>query len=226
MSGRRELAIGAAGYAAYLAARAVVWTDEGRARALANSHRVIALERRLGLLVEPAVQAASGRARRLVTALNLGYGVANVTLSIGWLFWLYGRRDPDFLRERRAVLVAWSGAIPVFTLFPLAPPRKVDGFTDTLLAQGIDLERPELVRWYNPIAAMPSYHMAFPVAGGLGLPRRSRTGVGRVLGRAYPLVVAVTVVATGNHYVADVAAGSALGVVARGLARWVDRRAR
>jgi len=216
---QRELIIGGVAYGAYLLARRNVWNDRGRERAQLNSARVIAAERRLGLFVEPAVQTAAGHARRFVAVLNVGYAAANVTLSIGWLFLLYLRRDAAFVRERRAVLAAWAGAIPVFAMFPLAPPRKVDGFVDTLLEHGIDIERPGLVRWYNPIAAMPSYHVAFATVTGLGLAPRARTLLGRTGWRTYPAAVAAIVVATGNHYLADVAAGATLGALARRLTR-------
>jgi hypothetical protein len=79
------------------------------------------------------------------------------------------------------------------------------------------------VRWYNPIAAMPSYHVAFAVVSGLGLARRSRVRVVRALWRAYPAAVATAVVATGNHYVVDVGAGAALGAVARSVADLTER---
>jgi hypothetical protein len=207
------------GYAAYLVARRMVWNERGRARARRNAARVIEFERRRGVLLEPNVQAAAGRARRLVAVLNVWYAAANVTLSIGWLFCLFFRRDPSYTRERRAVVAAWSAAIPVFATFPLAPPRKIDGFIDTLLEHGIDLDRPALVRWYNPIAAMPSYHVAFAVVSGRGLGRRARHPVVRAAWYAYPALVAVTVVATGNHYVADVAAGATLGAAARAVTR-------
>lgn len=215
----RELAIGALSYGAYLLARHRVWNDAGRVRAQRNSDRVVAAERRLGLLVEPRVQAAAGKANRLVTILNFGYAAANVTLSVGWLFRLYFRRDGDYLRERRAVLAAWAGAIPVFALFPLAPPRKVDGFVDTLLEHGIDIERPSLVRWFNPIAAMPSYHVAFATVTGLGLAPRARSPLRRFGWKSYPAAVATIVVATGNHYLIDVIAGASLGAFARRITR-------
>ena len=200
-------------------ARRRVWNDPGRERAHRNSERVVELERRLGLFREADVQAFAGRAHRLVTVLNVGYAAANVTLSVGWLLVLYRRRDAGFHRERRAVLAAWSGAIPVFAMFPLAPPRKVDGFIDTMLEHGIDIERPALVRWYNPIAAMPSYHVAFATVTGLGMAPRARGRPGRGAWRAYPGAVAGTVIATGNHYVIDVLAGAVLGT----LARWITK---
>jgi membrane-associated phospholipid phosphatase len=75
------------------------------------------------------------------------------------------------------------------------------------------------VRFYNPIAAMPSQHLAFAVVTGTGVAARARSRPGRAAWRSYPALVALVVVATGNHYVLDVAAGAALGVAARALTR-------
>jgi membrane-associated phospholipid phosphatase len=71
---------------------------------------------------------------------------------------------------------------------------------------------------YNPIAAMPSHHVAFAVVTGEGLAMRARTRLGRVW-RGYPPLVALVVLGTGNHFVVDVAAGAALGALARRLSR-------
>ena len=69
----KEIAIGLGAYAAYLAVRRAVWTEAGRARAHRNAARLIAFERRLGLFVEPRLQAIALRAPRFVEALNAGY---------------------------------------------------------------------------------------------------------------------------------------------------------
>lgn len=218
-SAAREAALGLGAYALYLAVRHAVHTPAGRERARRNAERVVALERRLGLHVEPRVQALALRAPRLVHALNAGYAGANVTLSAGWLWRLYRRRDPGFHRERRAAVAAFTGALPVFLAVPTAPPRTLEGFVDTLAAAGIDIEHPLLVRFYNPIAAMPSHHVAFAVVTGTGLAARAPAGTRRAGWSAYPLLVALVVVASGNHYVLDVAAGAALGALARRLTR-------
>ena len=165
------------------------------------------------------MQRAAARTPRLVTIFNAGYAVGNVTLSVGWLFALYRRGSPAYARERRAALAAFLAAVPVFATFPTAPPRSLDGFIDTLRAGGIDLDHPVLVRLYNPIAAMPSYHMAFAVVTGLGVATHGRSRAIRLAGRAYPVAIAAVVVGTGNHFVADVAAGTALGAAARAVTR-------
>jgi len=122
MRGRREVAIGLDSYAAYLLVRRLVWNDAGRRRALANAERIVHLEQRLGVDIEPAVQRAAMRLPKLVDALNAAYAAGNVTLSVGWLVRLYRRRDPSFVRERRAAVLAFAGALPVFAAFPTAPP--------------------------------------------------------------------------------------------------------
>lgn len=211
----REFAIGALCIGCYLGVRRLVWNDRGRRRAARNADRVVALEERLGLRIEPAVQRAALRHRRLIDMLNLGYAVGNIGFSAGWLIVLHRRGSPLFAPERRAAVAAYAGALPVFLAFPTAPPRTRDDQVDTLLDRGIDLEHPALVKLYNPIAAMPSHHVAFAVVTGLGMVRSARSPLMRAVGAVYPAAVAAAVVATGNHYTLDVITGAALGVVAR-----------
>ena len=219
-SGLREAALGLGAYAAYMAVRRAVLTPEGRRRASRNADRMIRLERRLGVDLEPAVQRAALRAPGLIPALHAGYAAANIGLSVTWLIALHRRGDPGYPRERRAALVAFLGALPVFLALPLAPPRRrPDYVLDTMAANGIDIEHPVPLRFYNPIAAMPSHHAAFAVVSGMGLARRARTPWARAAWRAYPALVSLVVVATGNHYVLDVAAGTGLGAAARALTR-------
>jgi hypothetical protein len=216
---RRECALALGAYGLYLGVRALAWNDRGRARADRNAARVVEAERRVGVAVEARIQDVAMRVPRLVDVLNAGYAAGNVGLSVGWLITLYRRDDADFTRERRAAMAAFLGALPVFALFPTAPPRTLDGFVDTLAARGVSIDHPFLVRFYNPIAAMPSHHVAFAVVTGVALSRRSRTPAGRVLWLGHPVGVGAVVVATANHFVADVAAGALLGTLARRLTR-------
>jgi hypothetical protein len=184
-----------------------------------NAERIVACEERLGLKVEPAVQSALLRYPRLVHGLNVGYGLFNVTLTVGWLVLLFRRRDDGYHRFRRACLLAHVGAQPVFLLLPTAPPRVLDGFVDTISeVSGLDLEHPFLLRFYNPVAAMPSLHVAFAVVTGAEIASRSDSVVVRTVARCYAPAVATVVAGTGNHYVLDAVVGVALGRTARWLA--------
>jgi hypothetical protein len=215
---RREVAIGVGVYALYLLVSRVVLARAGRARARRNADRVVALERRVRLHVEPALQRQVLRFPRVVHGLNVGYAVFNVGLTVGWLVHLHRRRDPEYHRVRRACALAHVGAQPAFLLFPTEPPRALDGFVDTLSEiSGLDLEHPFLVRFYNPVAAMPSLHVAFAVVTGSTIAAQAGSPALRVVAHGYAPLVALVVTATGNHYVLDSIAGAAFGIVARRL---------
>jgi hypothetical protein len=217
---RREVALGLGVYTVYLAVRHRVFNDHGRERAARNAVRIVTLEKRLGLHVEPTVQRVCLGRRRLIAGLNVGYVTLNVVLTIGTLARLFARRHPEFHRFRRAAALATLGAQPVFLLFPAEPPRKLDGFTDTIReVSGLDLDGELIARLYNPVAAMPSIHLAYAVVTAAALTATASTRTVRIAARAYPPAVFGTVLATANHYVLDGLAGSVLGLTAVRLAR-------
>jgi hypothetical protein len=216
---RREIALAVGVYAVYLLVRKLVLASDGRERGLRNSRRVATLEKRLGIEVEPAVQRALLRLPRLVHGLNVGYAVFNVSLTVGWLVVLFRSRDARFQRLRRACALAHLGAQPVFLLFPTSPPRVLDGYVDTLSeVSGVDLEHPLLVRFFNPVAAMPSLHVAFATITGAAMAESAGSRAGSTAAHAYPLLVTLVVAGTGNHYVLDAVAGAAIGRAAWSLA--------
>jgi len=105
------------------------------------------------------------------------------------------------------LLLTYYAGMPFFVLFPLAPPWMHDPGVQHVLA----LVNPGVAsKDDNPFAAMPSLHVALPAAAALwfGL----RNGWGRVL-LGYSALIACTVMFTGDHYPADIAAGYALAAV-------------
>lgn len=216
---RREVALALAAYGAYLGVRRMVWTDRGRRRARANAETILRSERALGIDVESRVQRAALRVPGMVPTLNAAYAAGNVALSVGWLMVLFRRRDSAYFRERSAALAAFCGALPFFLTLPTAPPRTLGEFVDTMNGERFGLDSPLLLRFYNPLAAMPSQHVAFAVVTGAGLAQRATTPVGRVSWAAYPAAVALVVLATANHFVVDVVGGAVLGALARRLTR-------
>lgn len=222
-SARREIAIGLSVYGVYLLVRHLVVTDRGRLSAARNAERIVSLERRLGIHVEPRLQAVLLPRRRLVAVLNVAYVTLNVGLTVGWLIRLYRRRDPEFHRLRRSAVLTTLGAQPVFLLFPCAPPRSLDHFVDTIVeVSGFDLDSGLVSKLYDPLAAMPSIHVAFAVVTAAGIAETSGSALARAAAPAYPPLVALVVFVTANHYVLDAVAGAALGVLGLRLARALD----
>jgi hypothetical protein len=224
-SSRREVAIGLGVYALYLLAANRKRGPAGRARAAANAARVVALERRLGVHVEPRLQALLLPRRRVLAVLNVAYVTLNVGLTVGWLMRLYAGRHPEFHRLRRATALTSLGAQPVFVLFPCAPPRGHEAFVDTIAeVSGIDLDSGLVSRLYDPLAAMPSIHVAYAVVTAAGIAGTSRSRVVRRLAPGYPPLVAAIVFVTANHYVLDAVAGAALGAAALRVSRALEPR--
>lgn len=123
MSVRREIAIGLGAYASYLAVRAIVWNERGRERANHNARTVATIERRLHIDIERRVQAQALRWPRLIDTLNVSYAAGNVGLTVAWLIVLHRRSCHVYRSERSAAVVAFAGALPLFAMFPTAPPR-------------------------------------------------------------------------------------------------------
>ncbi len=216
---RREVTIGVTVYALYLLVRRLALRGDGRERARRNAEQVVRIEEQLGIHVEPSLQRALLRFPRLVQGLNLGYGLFNVSLTVGWLVFLYRRRDPAYHRVRRSAALTYVAVEPFFLLFPTAPPRALEGYVDTISeVSGVNLEHPFLVRFYNPIAAMPSLHVAFAVLTSAAIAERTDCALAKGAAYAYAPLVSLVVAGTGNHYVLDTVAGAALGAAARSVA--------
>jgi hypothetical protein len=222
-SRKREVAIGLSAYGVYLLVRAAAMRGKGKEKAERNAKRIVELERRLGIEVEPDMQRAVLPYRRLLHALNLGYATLNVGLTVGYLMVLFSRHHPEFHRLRRATVLTILGAQPAFLWFPTAPPRKLDHMVDTIAeVSKLDLDTGPISKLYHPLAAMPSIHVAFAVVTGAAIAETAESALVRRLAPGYPPLVALVVFVTANHYVLDAVAGAALGATGLKVARWLE----
>jgi hypothetical protein len=125
------------------------------------------------------------------------------------MIWLYRRDRLSYRRLRDTMLATWLLALPVFWLFPVAPPRLAElGIADTITQQtGLALDSKLTTSFYNPLAAVPSLHFGFALAVSLALAGSARRRWTRALALAWAPTIFLAVVATGNHFVFDIAAG-------------------
>jgi hypothetical protein len=210
-----ELVLWAGLYAAYLALRDVAIA--GSERAVSNASSLIHVERAAGVFHEIEVQ-------RLSVDLHLeGLFDAYYLLGFGPLtaavLLFLGVRRPDAYRELRTLLlVALTIASIGYLLLPTAPPRLVPGLgiADTVGLSSHDTGSVEGIR-FNPYAAMPSMHVGWSLLVALIVFRLTRRRLVRGLVALHPLLMAVTVTATGNHYFADEIAGAVVALAAVGL---------
>jgi len=177
-----------------------------------RAERVLVLERRFDIAVEPAVHEWVRRSATALALAGVFYVVAHVGVA-GWaLVWTWCLRRDAFARVRAAFVIAQTALVACYVLFPMAPPRLLGGpFEDTLSSlwgrQAADSAH--LVQ--SVYASMPSGHVAFATIAGLAFARHGDRRWLRAFGAVYPLVVAAIVIATANHFVLDAAAGALLG---------------
>jgi hypothetical protein len=84
---------------------------------------------------------------------------------------------------------------------------------------GVDLDSGVVAQLYDPLAAMPSIHVAYAVVTAAGIADASASPTLRRLAPVYPPLVAAVVFVTANHYVLDAVAGAAVGALGLRLAR-------
>jgi membrane-associated phospholipid phosphatase len=95
---------------------------------------------------------------------------------------------------------------------------------DTITTQtGLALDSKLTTAFYNPIAAVPSLHAGFAVAVSAALAAAARRRSSRVLAWLWAPTVCLAVVATGNHFLADIAAGVAVTALGYGSGRAMGR---
>jgi hypothetical protein len=203
-------------YLLYSAARWITVGDLPTARA--HAEWILHLEDHLGVADEASVQRAlSGT--WAIWLLNHLYLAAQLVVVPGALVFTYVRSRPVYERLRNTILATWLVSIPVYAAFPVAPPRLADvGLMDTITQQtGFAMDSKLTTSFYNELAAVPSLHVGFAVAVGIAIAATVRHPIARTLALLWGPTIGLAVVATGNHFVFDIAAGlvaSAVGYVA------------
>jgi membrane-associated phospholipid phosphatase len=211
----REALIFAAAYLVYQLFRTLATGAEPLA--IENAHRVLGAEAALGIDVEAAAQGAFDGTIWL-TALSWVYLLAQPVVIPLVVVWVYRRSRPVYRILRNTLIAGWMVALPVYALFPTAPPRLAEmGLSDSVSAEsGVELQSDFTTLFYNPFAAVPSLHCGFAFACGLAVAAASQRRSIRLAGWIWGPLVSVSTVVTANHFVIDLGAG--LAVTAAGLA--------
>jgi len=165
--------------------------------------------------------------------LSVEYASLHYVVTPLVLVWLWRRHPGDYRPALVALMTMSMIGLIVYIGIPVAPPRLLPGagWIDTMSTTsdfgwwgGAASAPAGLGNYTDQFAAMPSLHVGWAVWCAWVW---TRVG-GRVARRTawlYPALVAVTVVATANHYVLDVAVGALLSLTAcLLLPRWLDRR--
>jgi hypothetical protein len=205
MKWRRELLLFAAAYLLYNAGRG--FTNGDMDLAVANANWVLDFQGGAG--VERSVQDALGGI--WMTVLSHIYLAAQIVVLPGTLMAMYRWAPKIYPRLRDTVITTWMLSLPVYALFPVAPPRLAGiGMTDAVSEQSAVALAGHSTWFYNPIAAVPSLHCGFALALGVAVAAAVKRRPLKLLALSWFPLVALSTVATANHYVFDVAAGVAV----------------
>src|SRR5215218_2707268 len=220
--GGAQVALFLLAYLVYSGARYFTVGDLGDATA--NAHWIVGLEDHLDLGIEGAVQQAL-TGSMVLWLLNHVYLAAQLVVLPGALWMLHRKARPAYARLRNTVLATWLLSIPVYGLFPVAPPRLADiGLVDTISSQtGFAMDSNLTTSFYNELAAVPSLHVGFAVAIGFAVAAAVKNPIFKFLALMWGPVIALAVVATGNHYIFDIVAGLVASAMGYGLGTMAAR---
>jgi membrane-associated phospholipid phosphatase len=202
----------------YQVARGVA--DRDPTRAFANGLKVIDLEQRADALFELSLQGYVHSSGLLMAATSYTYWLSQFTVLGLALLYVYLRHHEAFTGFRNLVMLANLIGLAGYVLLPTAPPRMFPtfGFLDTLAAFGSLNHGSGLVELAsNPYAAMPSLHAADALIVGITLAALTRRWLVRALWLLWPAWVWFSVMATGNHFWLDIAAGVLVAAIAAAI---------
>ncbi|MEX0674101.1 MAG: phosphatase PAP2 family protein [Gaiellaceae bacterium] len=191
--------------------------DRSPTQAIDNGLAVIDAQQRLGALWELSLQGLLLSSSFLQMLTSWTYWLSQFAVLGLALLYVYLRRNEAFLRFRNTVLAANVIGLAGYIAFPTAPPRMFPefGFVD-VLARFSSLNHGSAIVELasNPYAAMPSLHAADSLIVGVTMALLVRRRAFKVLWLAWPAWVAFCVMATGNHFWLDIAAGAAVALLA------------
>ena len=210
-------------YVVYQLTRGVA--DRSVGDAFANGEWVLRTERELGALFEPAVQRVVDTSSIMLTLTSYTYWLSQFAVVGIALLYVYFRHHERFAGFRNWLIVANLLGLVGYVLMPTAPPRMFPewGFVDSLAQYSAVSHDSGLIQLgSNPYAAMPSLHAMDAFIVGVVMFGLVRSRIAKALWLTWPVWVGFSVIATGNHYWLDVAAGVVLAIVAGYLLRGVS----
>jgi membrane-associated phospholipid phosphatase len=196
-------------------------------------HNLAGVERALFGGYEPTLvlQAAIAKLGDADLAEDAGSMVysAHFLLPIAVGAWLWSKDRADFHRFGLSLVVLCALAFVTYVVAPTAPPWLAQPqsvqhlMQDAVLRSGL----PPDLTWlyshhdYNLYAAFPSLHAGFPVLAAAAAWRRNK--VAGVVLSIWAIVVWITVVYLGEHYVADVVGGIVYAAIALAIVSLISR---
>ncbi len=198
-----------------------------------HGHALLSAETFLHINFERSMNLWLGHTPVVAVMASYFYATLHFIVTPAVLIWLYRKHPVNYSRARTTLAVATVTGLIVFWLVPTTPPRLLPGagFHDSMAGVagwgwwGAEGSAPKgLGSLTNQLAAMPSLHVGWALWAGYWIFRNARHTWVRALGVLYPILTALVVMATANHYLLDVLAGAADVILAGGVVAFVAAR--
>ncbi|MDT3443946.1 phosphatase PAP2 family protein [Pseudofrankia sp. BMG5.37] len=189
--------------------------DGRRVEALRHALAVWHFERLLDLPDESSIQQLALRSTDLLEFANRFYITVHFPAAIAFLLWVMLFQRAHWRRVRNVIMLSTGVALVIHILYPLAPPRFLPAvspnipFVDTGVVIGPSAYNEVGAAQANQYAAMPSLHIGWAILEAWGVITILRWRA-RWLAVAHPIVTALVVVITANHYWLDGLIGGGL----------------
>ncbi|WP_246142847.1 phosphatase PAP2 family protein [Nocardioides rubriscoriae] len=190
-----------------------------------HAREIMRFEQVIGLDHESALQGLVITSGALETAANWVYIWGHWPVIVATMSWLVVAHRREFARLRDAMIVSGALGMAIFASYPVAPPRLAGlGFVDTVSNRSESYRVLQPPAFVNQYAAMPSLHAGWDLLVGMAIVSAASCLALKVVGVVMPALMALAVVATANHFIVDVVAGTALVLAGHAVALWLERR--
>ncbi|MGW9210705.1 phosphatase PAP2 family protein [Embleya sp. NPDC055664] len=199
--------------------------------AFSNAKQLLTMQQDLRLPDEASIQHWFMQSHAAITFCNKYYAYVHFPATVGFLLWLWIRHREHYKWVRNILAMMTGAALIIHILVPLAPPRKMPGFTDTGMDAGDSPYAGAGAKIANQFAAMPSLHVGWAVVVALGVASVWRAaGTGRKIASwamwLHPAITLLVVVVTANHYWMDAVVAVLLMIFAMAVLPGPDRQPR
>lgn len=212
-------------YLAYEMVRNLVPADH--ATAAHRAYEVLNLEYSLNIDVEYTLNRIFTAHTWLALPANYFYSTMHFIMTVGVMVWLYWRHPARYPVYRSLLFFTTLVGLVGFWIFPLAPPRMLPGFTDTVISFGTwgIYDSGPMGSVSNQYAAMPSMHTAWSLWCAAAIIDITRRRWAVVLAALYPATTILVIMGTANHYILDAIGGAVALALGWALSRGAFRAA-
>lgn len=181
--------------------------------AFQHARDVLDAESWFGLDSEQSLQRLLLDNLTLVRFMNRYYAMVHFPATVAFLVLVYVKAPVMYPRIRTTFIGVTAVGLVLQIAYPLAPPRMLSGFVDTVQVYGPAIyEKPGVESFANQYAAMPSLHVGWALIVAYGALQLS-DGRWRWWGVGHAVITVAAVVVTANHYWADALVALALVAV-------------